>query len=285
MTGAARCCHAVPVTATSYAPPEPSPLSRALRFAGLVRSFVDKDLRTRYVGSGMGFFWTVIDPLIELLTYTFVFTVILKVRFQDNFSLGVNALYLFAGMVPWFTISESLTRCTNVVRENHHLIHKVRFPAALLPTYVVLSETFNQVIRFGVLFAAVLLIGHGLSWHIVLLLPVLVLQTAFVLGVGMLLATTQVYFKDTRQLLAPALMIWLFITPIFYPASLFPARFAPVLMFNPLSHLVGIYRELILNHRPPHPGSLIIFGTSAVLVFALGYATFKRHEREFPDLV
>lgn len=262
-----------------------SPTRRLARFYGLVRSFVVKDVRTRYVGSLIGFFWTVIQPLLELLTYTFVFTVILRVRFSDRYSVATNALFLFAGMVPWFMVSESLTRCTVLVRENAHLVKKVRFPAEVLPTSIVLAESFNQLVRLALLLVAAVIIGQGVSWHVLLIAPVLGLQILFVLGLGQLLATTQVYFKDTQHLLAPALMIWLFITPIFYPASLFPERFAPLLLFNPLSHLVGIYRELLLNHRPPHPGSLIVFGTFAVVAFWLGRVTFRRHAREFPDLV
>lgn len=255
------------------------------RFATLVRSFVVKDVRTRYVGSAMGFFWTVIEPLIELLTYTFVFTVILRVRFADDFSVPMNALYLFAGMIPWLTVSESLQRLTTLVRDHAHLLRRVRFPPSTLPVYVVLSELVNQCVRLLLLGVAVAIVGHRLSWHAVLVVPVLVAQALFCLGLGQLLAATQVYFRDTRHLLSPALMIWLFITPIFYPAHLFPDRFAPLLMANPMSHLVGIYRELILNHRPPHPGSVIIFGTAAALVFVLGTITWQRHVREFPDLV
>jgi ABC-type polysaccharide/polyol phosphate export permease len=254
-------------------------------YLDLVRSFAVKDVRMRYVGSLMGFFWTVVHPLLELLTYTFVFTVILQVRFEDHYSMGSNALFLFCGMVPWLTLSESLTRCTNVVRENSHLIRKVRFPPSVLCSYIVLSETFNQVIRFMLLFAAALIIGQGLTLHALIIIPVLFLQVMFTLGLSMFLATTQVFFKDTLHLLSPILMIWLFITPIFYPAHLFPKAFTPLLMLNPLAHLVGIYRELILNHRLPHWGSVVIFGTCAALIFVLGSFVFHRHSKRFADLV
>jgi lipopolysaccharide transport system permease protein len=255
------------------------------RYAALVSSFVSKDIRSRYVGSLMGFFWTVVHPLIELITYTFVFTVILRVSFEDHYSTGTNALFLFCGMIPWFCISESLTRSTNAIRENAHLVKKVRFPASVLCTYINLSEVFNQLIRFVLLFAAALLIGHGLTIHLLILIPILLLQLLFTLGLSMFLAATQVYFKDTQHLLAPVLMIWLFITPIFYPARYFPKEFSPLLMLNPMSHLVGIYRELILNHRLPHWGSVIIFATCASVAFALGSVLFQRHAKEFPDLV
>ena len=139
--------------------------------------------------------------------------------------------------------------------------------------------------RFLLLFGAALLIGHGLSIHVLILLPVLALQLLFTVGLSMFLATTQVFFKDVQHLLGPSLMIWLFITPIFYPARYFPKQFAPVLMPNPLSHLVGIYRELILTPRLPHWGSVVIFGTCALLAFGLGSFIFHRHARRFPDLV
>jgi ABC-type polysaccharide/polyol phosphate export permease len=172
-----------------------------------------------------------------------------------------------------------------VVRENSHLIRKVRFPPSVLCSYIVLSETFNQVIRFMLLFAAALIIGQGLTLHALIIIPVLFLQVMFTLGLSMFLATTQVFFKDTLHLLSPILMIWLFITPIFYPAHLFPKAFTPLLMLNPLAHLVGIYRELILNHRLPHWGSVVIFGTCAALIFVLGSFVFHRHSKRFADLV
>ncbi len=260
-------------------------LVAARRYWSLTRSFAINDIRTRYVGSLMGFFWAVVQPLIELVTYTFVFTVILLVRFEDHYDTWTNALYLFCGMVAWLSISESLSRSVNVVRENAHLIKKMRFPASVLCGYVVLSEGFSSLIRFALLFGAALLVGQGLSLHALLFLPVLALQLLFTLGLAMLLATTQVYFKDTQHLLGPVLMIWMFITPIFYPASLFPRQFSPLLMLNPLSHLIGIYRELILNHVFPQWGSLVIFSTMALTTFLLGAVTFARHSRRFPDLV
>jgi lipopolysaccharide transport system permease protein len=264
---------------------ELGPAVATRRYLVLLRSFVIKDIRTRYVGSLMGFFWSVIQPLIELLTYTFVFTVILRVRFEPGFPLLTNALYLFAGMVPWLTLSETLNRSTNAVRTHAHLVKKARFPSSALCGYIALSEAFSQLVRFALLFLAALIIRQGLSWHALLVLPVLVFQLLFTLGLSQLLATTQVFFKDTQHLLGAGLMIWLFITPIFYPASLFPKVFSPILMLNPLSHLVGIYRELILNHRLPHGGSLVIFGTAALLTFGIGAFTFQRHARRFPDLV
>lgn len=255
------------------------------RYWLLTRSFVVNDIRKRYVGSLMGFFWTVVQPLIELVTYTFVFTVILLVRFEPHYDTATNALYLFCGMIGWLALSESLSRSVDLVRENAHLIKKLSFPPSVLVASVVLSEGFSAVVRMAMLLAAALLVSQGITWHALLFVPVLFLQMLFTMGLSMLLATTQVYFKDTRHILGPALLIWMFITPIFYPASLFPKQFAPLLMLNPLSHLIGIYRELVLNHVVPQWGSVLIFTTMAATTFVLGAVTFYRHSKRFPDLV
>lgn len=276
--------HWPPVTATTTRP-RPDLSLAARRYGLLVRTFVVNDIRKRYVGSMMGFFWTVVQPLIELVTYTFVFTVILLVRFEEQYDTWTNALYLFCGMIAWLSFSESLTRSVGVIRENAHLIKKLSFPPSVLCAQVVLSEGFSALVRFVMLFVAALLVRDQLAPHAILFLPVLALQLLFTMGLSMLLATTQVYFKDTAHILAPVLMIWMFITPIFYPASLFPKQFAPVLMLNPLSHLVGIYRELILNGVFPQWGSVLIFTTMAVTTFVLGAVTFHRHRQRFPDLV
>ena len=272
------------MTATTTRP-RPDLSLAARRYGLLVRTFVVNDIRKRYVGSMMGFFWTVVQPLLELVTYTFVFTVILLVRFEEQYDTWTNALYLFCGMIAWLSFSESLTRSVGVIRENAHLIKKLSFPPSVLCAQVVLSEGFSALVRFVMLFVAALLVRDQLAPHAILFLPVLALQLLFTMGLSMLLATTQVYFKDTAHILAPALMIWMFITPIFYPASLFPKQFAPVLMLNPLSHLVGIYRELILNGVFPQWGSVLIFTTMAVTTFLLGAVTFHRHRQRFPDLV
>lgn len=278
-------CPPVIPAPTSPSNPPASWSSLAQRYWLLARGFVVNDIRKRYVGSLMGFFWTVVQPLIELVTYTFVFTVILLVRFEPHYDTWTNALYLFCGMIAWFALSESLSRSVDLVRENAHLIKKLSFPPSVLATAIVLSEGFSACVRMAMLFCAALLAGQGITWHALLFLPVLALQMLFTMGLSMLLATTQVYFKDTRHLLGPALLIWMFITPIFYPASLFPKQFAPLLMLNPLSHLVGIYRELVLNHVVPQWGSVIIFTTMALTTFGLGAVTFARHRRRFPDLV
>ncbi len=251
----------------------------------LLWAFVVNDLRHRYVGSSIGFFWTVVTPIMELVIYTFVFHVLIGVRFHTAGGWDHYALFLFSGMVTWYAVADGLTRATTTITEHGHLIKKVNFPSVVLPAHVVASAVLNQGIRIGILAVASLALGMGLSWHF-LLVPIFVaIQALLVLGLGLLLATTNVYFKDTVHWVKTVLLLGMFVTPVFFPAAEYPKRFILVLQLNPFAHLVGVYRELILNHRLPHPNSVLAPTILAVFAFLVGYSVYHHHRQKFADLV
>ena len=251
----------------------------------LMSAFVLKDLRHRYTGSSIGFFWTVITPLLELCTYTFVFHVLIGVKFHPAGGWSNYALFLFAGMVTWMAFAEGLTRATTSITEHAHLINKLSFPAIVLPAHLIASAVLNQGIRFGVLCSAAIVLGHGLSWHLLVVPLIVAVQTVLVLGLGLILATMNVYFRDTIHWLRSALLLGMFMTPIFYPASVYPTQFKLVLQLNPMAHLVGVVQELMLNHRFPHPHSIILSVIVAVICLVIGYSVFHHHRDRFADLV
>jgi ABC-type polysaccharide/polyol phosphate export permease len=255
------------------------------RHRRLLWTFVLKDLRHRYTGSTIGFFWTVITPLLELCTYTFVFHVLIGVKFHPAGGWSNYALYLFAGMVTWMAFAEGLTGATTSISNHAHLIKKLNFPAIVLPAHIIVSVVLNQMIRLSVLCGAALVLGHGLSWHLVLVPFVIAVQSVLVLGLGLILATMNVYFRDTVHWLGSVLLLGMFMTPIFYPASAYPDRFKLFLQLNPIAHLVGVIQELMLNHRFPHPHSLILTVIVSVLCLVIGYSVFHHHQHKFSDLV
>lgn len=251
----------------------------------LVWALVLRDLRHRYTGSSLGFFWTVVTPLLELVTYTFVFHVLIGVRFVEGAGGAHYALFLFCGMVTWYAVSDGLARATTSITENGHLIKKVHFPSVVLPGHVVASAVLNQCIRIGLLAIAALALGNGLSWTFLLVPLAVAVEAVFVLGVGLLLSVTNVYFKDTVHWVKAVLLLWMFVTPIFYPASQYPDKFKLFLLLNPLAHLVGVFHELVLNQRLPHPHSVIVVTVMAALSLTVGYSVFRHHRDRFADLV
>ncbi len=251
----------------------------------LLIAFVINDLRFRYMGSSIGFFWTVVNPIIELITYTFVFNVLIGVNYGPDGGTTHYALFLFCGMVTWFAVSDGLNRATTVIRDYGHLLKKVNFPSLVLPAHVIASAVVNQAIRTVILAIGVILFGEGLSLHFLIVPVFWVIQAAFVLGFGFFLATAGVYFRDAVHWVNALLLTWMFMTPIFYPPSVYPARFNFLLQLNPLSHIVGVYQELILNHRFPHPNSMLVLCVSAVLALVVGFSIYVHHRSKFADLV
>ena len=251
----------------------------------LLWDFVQFDLKQRYTGGSLGFFWTVVTPLLELVTYTFVFHGLLGIRFEEQSGWTHYALYLFCGMVTWLSFSDGLSQAGISLTNNGHLIKKIHFPTLLLPTHVVLSAAINQVIRTMILILAILLFTQEMAWTVMLVPLVMVLQLVLTLGVGLLLSVGTVYFRDMNHWVNASLLLLMFLTPVVYPAAVYPRQYSLLLQLNPLAHLVGLYRELLLNGALPHPHSIIIVMVTSCISLLIGYSVFHHHQRRLADVV
>ena len=271
--------------------PDPEPghatggVAALWRHRHLLWDFVVRDLKHRYLGSSIGFFWTVVTPFLELVTYTFVFHILIQINFNEGDGWADYALYLFCGMITWLALSDGFSRCTSVMVDHSHLIKKVNFPTIVLPGHIVVSAVLNQFIRLGVLAVAMVFLNRGLSWHFLLVPFVVFIQAVFIIGGGLLLATANVYFRDTIHWVNAVLLLWMFVTPIFYPTSILEENYNLLLQLNPLAHLVGIFHELVLNQRLPHIHSVLVAVVMAFLSLLVGYSVFHHHRHKFADLI
>lgn len=275
----------------------------------LLTDLVRRDLRARYVGSSMGFFWSVIFPIINLFVYMFVFTYVLDARWDPRQPKEVTALLMLAGIIVWQAFAESTSRMTNTLVENQNLIQKVVFPAEVLPLYLVISALINMLIGvciaiLGVTWFAyvhpvtlqpiettgtaaampvkVLALGPSL-----LCIPILIgVQAVFMLGLGYFLAAFNLFARDVYHLIGVALMVWMFMTPIFYPAQkVQEAGFGWVLKSNPMYWLIDSYRRVLLYGHWPQIPVLGAFSLVALLLLLAGSAFFMAQKPRFPDLL
>lgn len=251
----------------------------------LLLVFIRKDLKSRYAGSYLGIFWSVLNPLLMLLTFTFVFSVILKIEFQAQQGILNYALYVFCGMLPWLAIQESISRSTSSLIENASLVKQAHFPTSILPTHLAIAGVINEFFGLLVLIIAVVISSYHLSSHLLLLPLIILLQIIFTLGLCWFLAALNVFFRDTVHFLNVGMMIWMFVTPIFYPSSTYPPKLEFLLVFNPLAHLVDIYRELILNNHWPQAASLAGLALMSAVVCGVGYFFFSRSQPRFNDFI
>lgn len=242
-------------------------------------------MQTRYMGSSVGLSWTLFAPLLQLVTYTFVFHTLIGVKFHPAGNTIHYVLFLFCGMITWNAFSEGLTRATTILTEHAHLLRKLNFPAVVLPAKVVITASLNQLMAVGILLIGALLFGDGVSAHVLLVPVFVVVQAVFTLGLGMITATLQLYYRDVSHWVASALFAGLFLTPVFYPASAYPRPFLLLLYPNPLAQLVGIYQGLILNQHLPALNQMLFPVVVATITVVVGASIFAHNQRRFADLV
>lgn len=251
----------------------------------LLWAFISRDLKSRYVGSSLGFFWTVINPVLMLVTYTFIFSILLKLEFQAETGTFDFALYLFCGLLPWLAVQDSLQRGSSSLMENANLIKNVNFPSSFVPTHIVFSNVINELIGLGILLIAIVVSPYQLHWTVFLIPLVLVLQVFFTLGLTWLFSCFTVFFRDTVHFLSVVLMIWMFITPIFYPSSVYPDRLVILLDINPMHHIVSIYRDLLLAGQFPDFSNIFYLSVFSLISFLIGYRVFSKNQSSFADYI
>lgn len=249
----------------------------------LLRSWTRRDLEVRYQGSFLGNWWAVIQPLSTLALYTFVFSVVLNIRFGTP-GHGGFAIYLMAGLLPWLAFSETILRATTVIVGNQNLVKKVVFPLPVLPASLVASGLVNQAIGTVVLLAVVAFLS-GLKLSLLWLPVILAVQVAFSLGLAWAIASLGVFVRDINAGIGLFLNFWMYLSPILYPAEMVPEAYRWVFAFNPIAFLVEAYRGAILEGHGPDPLLLLAHGSLAIAVMVLGYAFFAKTQRAFADVL
>lgn len=250
----------------------------------MVRELVKRDFVGRYAGSLLGLFWSFAQPLWMLILFGFVFGTVLKVSLvgESTQSFGV---FVFCGLLPWTGVHESLLRSTTAVTDNANLVKKLRFPSQILVFTVVVSALLHQMIGL-VLFVAFLSARGELSWTgLPWLLAAIPLQVALTAGLGLALATLHVYFRDTIQVLALVLSGWFYLTPIVYPLRLVPESVRAIIVWNPLTTLVSLYRRAMVGSDEPLGPAIWVFSVVAVIALLFGLWFFQRLRSGFADEV
>jgi lipopolysaccharide transport system permease protein len=267
-------------------------LRRLPKYRGLIQSLVARELKARYRGSVLGFFWSFFNPLLLLLVYTFVFTVVLPGGWDEN--LGPRALFLFCGLLPWTWFSSSLIESSNVLISGGNLIKKVMFPAEILPIVSVLSNLVHFL--FGLIILVVFLIYYRAPLQLSELVwfpAVVFVQLLLTLGLALILSAMTVHFRDIKDILANVLTLWFFATPIIYPMSQVtdPGSGTPnwaklLINLNPFTHLAISYQEILFYPGPfGHWKWLIALGIASAILFLFGYFLFDRLRDSFAEEV
>jgi lipopolysaccharide transport system permease protein len=261
-------------------------LANLLRYRGLVQSLVARELKARYRGSFLGFFWSFVNPLLLLLIYSFVFTTVMPNNVQ-----GVQpyALFMFCGILPWNWFSTSLSDASGSLIAGGNLIKKVLFPAEVLPVVSVLTNMVHFFLGLPILIVFLVIYRHLPNPSNLLWFPVVVLvQLLFTSALALIVSALAVHFRDVRDILANLLTLWFFATPIIYPwFQPSVQRFHLLFDINPFTHLAVTYQEILFFNDGPvgHWKWLLALGVGSVLLFLAGYWLFDRLRDSFAEAV
>ncbi len=235
-----------------------------------------RDLRSKYAGSLMGLFWTVINPLLLLAVFTFIFAVVFQARFGKDVSVGVSSLYILCGILPWLALADGVGRSGTVVLENKNLVTRALFPLPVLPAFPALSALLGQLAGFLILFFLAGFLVHPPGLSLMLFPVILVLQLFFTVGLCLFFSGISVYLRDVIHVLPVLLLVWLYATPVFYPASMVPLGYRFVIYLNPMTHFLKAYRRLILEGSWPEAPILVLILVFTAISFMIGLLVFDR---------
>lgn len=248
----------------------------------LVKELAKRDFQSRYAGSVLSVLWSFIQPLWQLLLFTFVFSLVMKIPIE-RFDVGTGSfgIFLFCGLMPWMAVQEGVARGSSALTDNANLVKKLRFPSEVLIVAVVFAALLHEAIAMMVFLVVLATVGDlsvaGLPW----LLVALPAQLFLTLGLAMILSGIHVFFRDIGQILGMALTGWFYLTPIVYPLGLVPESFRIWVELNPLTILVGLYRRAFLGRGDTD--GVAMLAVLSVVVLLVGAAVFRKLRSTFVD--
>ena len=249
----------------------------------LLWSMTGRNIRSQYKQSILGYAWVFVNPLMQMLVLTFVFSTILRIG-----SDVINhpfPLFLFVALLPWMFFTNAISGGTDSVVASASLVTKVYFPRELLVMATVFSKVVDLLFGLLILFGLMVFYNESPSWTVVWVPVIFAIQLLFTIGLALPLAALNLFFHDVRYLVGVVLLVWFYITPVIYPVEMVPDRYKILFDLNPLSLVLNAYRRVLLDGTSPGWDRMLLGIAGAFLAFLLGYYLFKRMEAGFADRI
>lgn len=246
----------------------------------MIQSLVNRELRGRYKASVLGFLWTFIVPLCQLLVYTLVFSVILRSDIENYY------LYLFVALIPWNFFSNCITAGASCVIQQQSLVNKIFFPREVIPVSFVTASFVNMLYCEIIVFAVSLISGVQYTFLTIICLPfIMLIEFILTLGITLIISALDVYFRDLEHILGILSMAWMFMTPIMYDISIVPDSLLPIFQLNPMVSIVQAYRDIMYLGVVPHINTLTSAILMGIVFFVVGMLVFGKLKRRFSEVM
>jgi len=253
-------------------------------YRGFIVGSVKREFQSKYRNSMLGAAWVVLNPLAMIVVYTVVFSQVMKAKLPGVDSTFAYSIYLCAGLLTWGLFAEIVGRAQNIFIEYGNLMKKLNFPRMSLPVIVTLNAGINFLIISGLFLIFLIAVGSFPGWVIFGAIPVLLIQIAFSVGLGVVLGILNVFFRDVGQFFGIVLTFWFWLTPIVYPSSILPERVKSLLIdWNPMAAMIAAYQRIFVSAQWPDWSSLVIPALVSIALCVLGLRLFRKRAGEMVD--
>lgn len=253
-------------------------LAEIYDYREMIRNLVKKELRGRYKSSVLGFLWTFINPLCQIIIYTIVFSTIMRTGIEQFY------LYLTVGMIPWMFFSSSIQGGSMCIVSQQDLVKKIYFPREVLPIAYVTSCFVNMLFCFVIVFLVLAVSGRGINARALIFLPVvLIVEYILALGFAMIVSACTVYLRDLEHIVGVILQAWIYLTPIMYSLDIIPQSILPVFKLNPMTSVIEAYHTILYYKEIPQVASLVEALVIGVASLVIGGIVFARLQKGFVE--
>ncbi|WP_370559471.1 ABC transporter permease [Edwardsiella tarda] len=253
------------------------------RYRWFILGSVKREFQVKYKTSMLGAMWLILQPLAMILVYTLVFSQVMKTRLPGTGGVYMYSIYLCIGIITWGLFSEIVTRCTNIFIESAGILKKLNFPRICLPIIVTISAIINFAIIYTLFILFLLFTGNLHPINLIQIIPLLMVQIVFSVGLGMILGILNVFFRDVGQFVGILLQFWFWFTPIVYVLDALPEKAREILSYNPLAILVENYQRIYIHQQPIDWMSIFPVLISGGILCVLGFSLFRKHSSDMVD--
>lgn len=243
----------------------------------LLKTSVKKEVRSKYKNSFLGVVWSFLNPLLQIVVYAIIFSLILKNK-QENY-----AIFLCCGIIPWTFFSIAINRSAFIMIENGNIIKKVYFPREIIPISVVLAETINFLISTLIILGFVIIGGIGITKYLLFYPIILIAQYLVIISIAFVVSSICVYFRDLQHFIGIILQLLFYATPIVYSQDSIPGEYQWILKINPMTYIINAYRDIFYYQKAFDILPLIILLFIGIVTSYVGYKIFYKLQKGFAE--
>lgn len=243
----------------------------------LLKTSVKKEVRSKYKNSFLGVVWSFLNPLLQIIVYAIIFSLILKNK-QEHY-----AIFLCCGIIPWTFFSIAINKSAFTMIENGNIIKKVYFPREIIPISVVTAETINFLISTIIILGFVIIGGIGITKYLLLYPIILIAQFLVIIPIAFVISSVCVYFRDLQHFIGIILQLLFYATPIVYAQDSIPSEYQWILKVNPMTYIINSYRDIFYYQKSFEIIPIVMLIFIGIVACFAGYKIFNKLQRGFAE--